>query len=117
MLTVPKYHRFEHGDEGGHLRRMGYREVQEGNDGPKDFESTDKYLERMQGYVLFHAALCQSNRCQAVYGLEHAWAWVARCALKSPEILLPLTEKTSQDELTNGRMATTVQRPTLACVV
>lgn len=100
VLAVPKLHVHYRGrDQAAHLRRMGYREQpppdqqqqqqrQQGKPlqadqsvaaaGAPQFESTDAYSGRAQGYVLFLGALLQSARLPD--GLLRAWQWLARSA-------------------------------------
>ena len=99
-------------DQAAHLQRMGFRELppkqQEkprqqqqppfGSRGPAhngaagagaaseaeapQFEGTDAYAGRLQGYLLFLGALLQSARLPD--GLPRAWQWLARSAARIP---------------------------------
>lgn len=85
VLAVPKlYIHYKGRDEAQHLKRMGYREVEvqakEGGAPQRQYESTDQYTARMQGYVLLYGALVQSERQGNPHDLSHGWQYVARCA-------------------------------------
>lgn len=85
VLAVPKlYIHYKGRDEAQHLKRMGYREVEvqakKGGAPQRQYESTDQYTARMQGYVLLYGALVQSERQGNPLDLSHGWQYVARCA-------------------------------------
>ena len=86
MLAVPKVHiLFKGRDQDEHLRLMGYKRVEQsgdakaGNAGPR-WEATDDYASRMQGFMMFYGALCQSEQPGNPVDLAHAWRFVARSA-------------------------------------
>lgn len=77
-LSVPAYPLHRKGsptDE--YLRSLGYRDV-DAAEGGQRLELPDEFVDRMQGYVLFYAALVQSEYPGHPHGLPHAWAYVAR---------------------------------------
>lgn len=87
VLAVPKlYIHYRGRDEAQYLRRMGYREVEvpakNGSAATKQYESTDQYTARMQGYMLFYGALVQSKRQGNLHDLSQGWQYIARCAPK-----------------------------------
>ena len=43
------------------------------------WETTDAYMSRMQGYMMFYGALSQSERQGKPVNLMHAWQYAARC--------------------------------------
>ena len=43
------------------------------------WETTDAYISRMQGYMMFYGALSQSERQGNPVNLTHAWQYAARC--------------------------------------
>ena len=86
MLAVPKVHILYKGrDQDEHLRLMGYKRLEQagdaktGNAGPQ-WEATDDYASRMQGFMMFYGALCQSEQPGNPVDLAHAWRFVARSA-------------------------------------
>lgn len=88
MLAVPKlYVHCKGRDEGQYLKRMAYREVEapskDGGPPTKQYESTDQYTSRMQGYMLFYGALVQSERPGNPHDLAQGWQYLARCALSA----------------------------------
>lgn len=90
VLAVPKlYIHYRGRDEAQYLRRMGYREVEvpakSGGPPTKQYESTDQYTARMQGYMLFYGALVQSERPGNPHDLSQGWQYIARCAPKYRE--------------------------------
>ncbi|GAQ88946.1 hypothetical protein KFL_004720050 [Klebsormidium nitens] len=76
-FVVPKYIPYipaQYESEAAYYRTVGYRE----EDG--QLESTDAYIGRMTGIMVFYAAITQTDppRGQPVHGLDQAWAWLAR---------------------------------------
>ncbi len=121
VLAVPKLHVHYRGrEQAAHLRKMGYRELPPSEQqqqrqgkpqqadqngaaaGAPQFESTDAFSGRLQGYTLFLGALLQSARLPD--GLPRAWQWLARSAFPSkcatssgahPSVLLRITAASS----------------------
>lgn len=86
-LAVPKVHILYKGrDEEEHLRLLGYKKVEQPRDAKTgratslDWETTDAYVSRMQGYMMFYGALTQSEQQGNPVNLTHAWRFVARWA-------------------------------------
>jgi hypothetical protein len=83
---VPKlYVHFKGRDEQQYFRRMGYREKQEPGVGGSqqtraEFEATDQYADRLQGYLLFFGAFVQCDQQSHPYGLPQGWQYIARCS-------------------------------------
>lgn len=80
-LSVPMYYGFRSGgDELEYLRLMKYKITEEEERGRVELikESTDEYMGRMQGYVMFYAAITQSDNPSNPHGLQHAWEYLAR---------------------------------------
>jgi GLE1-like protein len=81
---VPKYYSAASDTSGDYFKRMGYKNKAEdtGEDGGRpaepQWESTDDYLGRMKGYVLFYAAILQSDTYPDGPGI--AWTFLARYA-------------------------------------
>jgi len=48
------------------------------------WETTDAYISRMQGYMMFYGALSQSERQGNPVNLMHAWQYAARCGVVPP---------------------------------
>ncbi len=91
ILLVPKYYSASSkAAVGDYFKRMGYKNKAEdaGDDGvarrEPEWESTDEYLGRMKGYVLFYAAILQSDAYPEGPGI--AWAFLARYA---PSLFFP----------------------------
>lgn len=86
MLTVPKMYPQQSGRQLQYFKRMGYRQVEAaGNTASSsptqqqlEFESTDQYAGRLQGYMLFFGAFVQSERPGQPYGLAQGWQYTAR---------------------------------------
>jgi nucleoporin GLE1 len=73
-LTIPLYWGYRAGgSEPQYLALLGYKPGDSGNN-----ESTDEYVARMQGYVMFYAAFTQSDNPMNPHGLQFAWAYIAR---------------------------------------
>lgn len=86
IMCVPKYYPVVEGeDDADYLTRMGYKEkAPEGAEDPSapqvlHWESTEDYLNRMKGYLLFYAALLQSDAHPK--GPGKAWTYLARYEL------------------------------------
>lgn len=72
-LTIPVYWSYRTGgSESSYRKLLGYKTT-DGNVG----ESTDEYLSRMQGYVMFYAAFMQNDKPENPHGMRHAWAYMA----------------------------------------
>lgn len=84
MLAVPKVHTLYKGrDQDEHLRFMGYQQVEQPRNAKSGkaevgWETTDAYLSRMQGYMMFFGALSQSEQQENPVNLTHAWQFAAR---------------------------------------
>eukprot|EP00884_Botryococcus_braunii_P002466 jgi/Botrbrau1/1221/Bobra.0163s0028.2 len=83
ILLVPKYYSASSkAAVGDYFKRMGYKNKAEdtGDDSVSkrepEWESTDEYLGRMKGYVLFYAAILQSDTYPE--GPGTAWTFLAR---------------------------------------
>ena len=84
---MPRYASLRKGaDPAQHLRAMAYRERggAAGGGGAPGWESTDEYVTRMQGYIALYAAFLQAEQPGHAHGLEHGWAFCARCAPRPP---------------------------------
>lgn len=80
---MPRYASLRKGaDPAQHLRAMAYRQRggAAGGGGAPGWESTDEYVTRMQGYIALYAAFLQAEQPGHAHGLEHGWAFCARCA-------------------------------------
>ena len=84
MLAVPKVHVLYKGkDQDEHLRCMEYQQVEQPRNSKSGkaevgWETTDAYLGRMQGYMMFYGALSQSEQQGNPVNLPHAWQFAAR---------------------------------------
>jgi len=47
-------------------------------------ETTDNFMQRLRGFMLFYAAYMQVDHAQHPHGMQAAWAWVARLLNKVP---------------------------------
>ncbi|CAI5500120.1 unnamed protein product [Closterium sp. Naga37s-1] len=84
IYTVPQHYVFSeasYSSDDAYYRDLGYRE-EEGEGGQKKMESTDAFIERMTGYIILMAAICQTlpppGTAVHPFGLSHAWQWCAR---------------------------------------
>lgn len=81
---MPKYAALRKGaDRALFFRAMAYRDkggAAGGGAGGPAWESTDEYVGRMQGYIALYAAFAQAEQPAHPHGLDHAWAFCARCA-------------------------------------
>jgi len=77
-LTVPKHLGYRpESDEDEYLRAVGYR-ITIDDEGKVEKESTDEFISRCQGYLLFYAAMTQSDVPANPLGLGSAWAYLAK---------------------------------------
>lgn len=83
-MTVPKYYSGRAGASvHEYLKSMGYKDkAMDGADATSPnqepvWESTDDYLGRMKGYMLFYAAILQSDANHD--GPSVAWTYLAQC--------------------------------------
>ncbi|GJP65399.1 hypothetical protein CLOP_g22284, partial [Closterium sp. NIES-67] len=84
IYTIPQHYVFSEASypsDEAYYRDLGYRE-EDGEGGKKRMESTDAFIERMTGYIILMAAICQTipppGTAQHPFGLSHAWQWCAR---------------------------------------
>ena len=63
-----------------HYEQMGYQKVVDPKTGKEGYESPDRYLQRLGGYVSFYAALVQSEQwpLRNPAGISSAWQYMAR---------------------------------------
>lgn len=82
VSSVPKYYPFVPGryatDE-EYYGLMGYTKTEEGA-----FETTDAYIDRMTGVMLFYAAFVQVEAPNHPHGVDAAWRWLARLLNRCP---------------------------------
>ena len=83
VSSVPKYYpyvpgRYASDDE--YYTLMGYVKTDDG----AAFETTDSYVERMTGIMLFYAAFLQVDAPKHPHGVDAAWRWLARLLNRCP---------------------------------
>ena len=63
-----------------HYKMMGYEKAPDPKTGKEGFELADRYLQRVGGYMVFYAALTQSQQWPLRHpcGISAAWQFVAR---------------------------------------
>ena len=79
-LTVPKYHMFKKATADQHYEIMGYQKAPNPKTGKEGFELPDRYLQRVGGYMVFYAAVMQSEQWPLRHpcSISAAWQFVAR---------------------------------------
>lgn len=60
------------------MKDIGYKEVEDIKTGAMRLESTEEYLFRIQGYLLFYGAITQVDEMNNPYPLRHAWVFLSR---------------------------------------
>jgi len=81
--AVPKYYPFVPGryaTDDEYYSLMGYVKNDEGT----AFETTDSYVDRMTGIMLFYAAFLQVDAPNHPHGVDAAWRWLARLLNRCP---------------------------------
>ena len=81
--AVPKYYPFVQGryaTDDEYYKLMGYVKNDEGD----AFETTDNYVDRMTGIMLFYAAFLQIDAPNHPHGVDAAWRWLARLLNRCP---------------------------------
>lgn len=81
--AVPKYYPFVQGryaTDDEYYTLMGYVKSDEGD----AFETTDNYVDRMTGIMLFYAAFLQIDAPNHPHGVDAAWRWLARLLNRCP---------------------------------
>jgi len=48
------------------------------------WETTDNFMERLRGYIMFYGAFLQADHPRHPHGIEHAWAWMAQLLNRLP---------------------------------
>lgn len=102
-LNVPMYWGYRKGgNELSYLRLLGYKVTDESN-----VESTDEFISRMQGYIMFYAAFTQSDNSNNNHGLEFAWKYLARLLNSVPPTRVTAAALDSFLKVTGYRLAQT----------
>ena len=82
--AVPKYYPFVQGryaSDGEYYDLMGYVKP---DDSTGAYETTDAYVDRMTGFMLFYAAFLQVDAPNHPHGMDAAWRWLARLLNRCP---------------------------------
>ena len=83
VSSVPKYYPYVQGryaTDDEYYDLMGYVK----NDDGVAFETTDSYVDRMTGIMLFYAAFVQVDAPKHPHGIDAAWRWLVRLLNRCP---------------------------------
>ncbi|KAF6263423.1 GLE1-like protein-domain-containing protein [Scenedesmus sp. NREL 46B-D3] len=79
-LLVPKYTMYSADTPKEEwFEACGYKEIEDPKTGAQRRENADEFVSRMTAMVLLYGAIVQTATPGNPAGLEHGWAWLARC--------------------------------------
>ncbi|WIA43505.1 hypothetical protein OEZ86_009967 [Tetradesmus obliquus] len=79
-LLVPKYTMYSADTpKEDWFKACGYKEIEDPKTGAQRRENADEFVSRMTAMVLLYGAIVQTATPGNPAGLEHGWAWLARC--------------------------------------
>ena len=77
-LAVPKCYLYSKGSHSQYCKLMRFQPIQDPKTGKVSFEKNELYMRRNSGFIVFYAAIMQSDRPGNPVGLDTAWKYIAR---------------------------------------